>query len=72
MTKKLKPNTFIQSAGDLVTSRERTRAGFVAMAIENSMASEIFKQLQSGMLNNAANLTNDEQLTAICDWIVNL
>ena len=45
---------------------------FVGAAIENSMASEIFKQLQSGMLNNAANLTNDEQLTAICDWIVNL
>jgi len=45
---------------------------FIGAAIENSMASEIFKQLQSGALNNAANLTNDEQLTAICDWIVNM
>lgn len=45
---------------------------FVGAAIENSMASEIFKQLQNGTLNNAANLTNDEQLTAVCDWIVNL
>lgn len=45
---------------------------FVGAAIENSMASEIFKQLQSGVLNNAANLTHDEQLTAMCDWIVNL
>lgn len=45
---------------------------FVGAAIENSMASEIFKQLRSGALNNAANLTNDEQLTSICEWIVNL
>ena len=45
---------------------------FVGAAIENSMAAEIFKQLQSGTLNNAANLTNDEHLTLICEWILNL
>ena len=45
---------------------------FIGAAIENSMASEIFKQLHSGSLDNAANLTNDEQLTSICEWIVNL
>jgi hypothetical protein len=45
---------------------------FIGAAIENSMASEIFKQLQSGILNNAANLTNDEQLASICEWIINL
>lgn len=45
---------------------------FIGAAIENSMASEIYKQLQDGSLNNAANLTNDEQLTSICNWIVNL
>jgi len=45
---------------------------FVGAAIENSMAAEIFRQLQSGTLNNAANLTNDEQLTSICEWIINL
>jgi type II restriction enzyme len=45
---------------------------FVGAAIENSMASEIFKQLRSGALNNAANLTNDEQLSSICGWMVNL
>jgi type II restriction enzyme len=45
---------------------------FVGAAIENSMASEIFKQLQSGSLDNAANLTNDEQLASICEWIINL
>ena len=45
---------------------------FIGAAIENSMATEIFKQLQSGTMNNAANLTDDDQLTAICNWIVNL
>lgn len=45
---------------------------FIGAAIENSMAVEIFKQLRKGSLNNAANLTSDEQLASICDWIVNL
>jgi type II restriction enzyme len=45
---------------------------FIGAAIENAMASEIFKQLEADTMNNAANLTNDRQLTAICDWIVNL
>lgn len=45
---------------------------FVGAAIENAMAVEIYKQLEKGVMNNAANLTNDGQLTAICDWVVNL
>ncbi|MBI2967875.1 MAG: restriction endonuclease [Bacteroidetes bacterium] len=45
---------------------------FIGAAIENSMAVEIFKQLKTGAMNKAANLTNDKQLTSICDWIINL
>jgi type II restriction enzyme len=45
---------------------------FIGAAIEYSMAEEIFKQLQSGTINNAANLTSDHQLANICDWIINL
>ncbi|MCZ2247525.1 MAG: restriction endonuclease [Bacteroidia bacterium] len=45
---------------------------FIGAAIENAMAVEIFKQLQTGTMNNAANLTHDQQLTKICDWIINL
>ena len=45
---------------------------FIGAAIENSMASEMFKQLQNGKMDNAANLTSDEQLTSICEWIINL
>ena len=45
---------------------------FIGAAIENSMASEIYKQLKNGKLDNAANLTSDDQLTEICKWILNL
>lgn len=52
--------------------KKRPQTFFIGAAIENSMASEIFKQLRNGSLNNAANLTNDEQLASICEWILNL
>ncbi|MDR0507444.1 MAG: type II restriction endonuclease [Dysgonamonadaceae bacterium] len=45
---------------------------FIAAAIEKKMASEIFEQLQSGTLSNAANLTIDEQLINYCDWLLKL
>jgi len=45
---------------------------FIGAAIENNMAAEIFKQMQTGIINNAANLSNDEQLTSIGDWLINL
>ncbi|MFI5252897.1 MAG: AvaI/BsoBI family type II restriction endonuclease [Bacteroidota bacterium] len=52
--------------------KSKPKTFFVGAAIENSMADEIFKQLKRGILDNAANLTNDDQLTAICGWIINL
>lgn len=45
---------------------------FIGAVIEKAMAVEIFKQLQTGFMNNAANLSNDEHLTKICDWMINL
>lgn len=45
---------------------------FVGAAIENAMALEIYKQLKIGAMSNAANLSNDQQLSTICDWIINL
>ncbi|TAK55191.1 MAG: restriction endonuclease [Bacteroidetes bacterium] len=45
---------------------------FIGAAIENSMASEIFRHLKNKTLHHAANLTNDEQLTSVCNWIINL
>jgi len=45
---------------------------FIAAAIEKKMATEIFSQLQSKTLSNAANLTIDEQLVSYCDWLLKL
>lgn len=45
---------------------------FIGAAIEKSMSKEIYNQLSSGTLTNAANLTNEKQLISICDWICNL
>ena len=48
------------------------KTSFVGAAIENNMATEIWVQLTTHILNNAANLTVDEQFTDYCKWIVTL
>lgn len=46
------------------------QTAFIGAAIETKMAQEIFSQLQSGVLTNAANLTKDAQLIEFCNWII--
>jgi len=45
---------------------------FVGAAIEKSMAAEIWAMLEAGTLTNAANLTNDDQLSSLCHWLCSL
>lgn len=45
---------------------------FIGAAIERSVAEDILHQIKTQVLNRAANLTNDDQLTSVCEWIVNL
>ncbi|MCL1994065.1 MAG: type II restriction endonuclease [Spirochaetes bacterium] len=45
---------------------------FVGAAIESKMAGEIFNDLKSKYINNAANLTKPEHITALSDWLVKL
>lgn len=45
---------------------------FIGAAIERSMAGEIVQQLHSRVLDRAANLTKDDQLTSVCEWLINL
>ena len=45
---------------------------FTAAAIVNSMANEIWERLRTGEITNAANLTNQEQLSALCRWLCQL
>lgn len=45
---------------------------FIGAAIEQRMADEIWADLIAGRLSNAANLTNDYQVTAIAQWLCGL
>lgn len=42
---------------------------FIGAAIEKAMAEDIFSQLQSGMLNHAANLNVSEQVSDLASWL---
>ncbi len=48
------------------------KTAFVGAAIEKSMANEIWEQLTSGVLSNAANITCEEQFEDFSEWIVKL
>ena len=54
------------------TKQLRPKTFFVGAAIAKSMAEEIYDQLSNGVLDNAANLTDDDQLISISDWLINL
>ncbi|MCZ7553564.1 MAG: type II restriction endonuclease [Anaerolineales bacterium] len=45
---------------------------FVGAAIENKMAAEIWADLEAGVLSNAANLTDENQVLSISQWLCSL
>ena len=45
---------------------------FIGAAIENSMAAEIYQQLNNHTLSNGANLTNEEQVVSLCNWLIRI
>ena len=45
---------------------------FIGAAIEAKMASEIWKLLKSGDLENATNLTDEDQIASITQWLCSL
>ncbi len=48
------------------------RTFFVGAAIEKSMAAEIYHQLETGILTNVANLTQEEQLISLSEWMIHI
>ncbi|NJD78918.1 MAG: restriction endonuclease [Candidatus Methanoperedens sp.] len=54
------------------SNRSSPHLFFVGAAIENSMAEEIWLQLEDGTLSNAANLTDADQVASLCRWLCNL
>jgi hypothetical protein len=45
---------------------------FIGAAIEKKMAMEIWNHLQTGLLQNAANLNQENQMVSISRWLCNL
>ena len=45
---------------------------FIGAAVEPKMATEIWEMLTSGRLDNAANLTEDEQVISLTHWLCTL
>ena len=45
---------------------------FIGASIETSMSKEIFNQYSKGKLANCANLTVENQLISLCNWLVKL
>jgi len=45
---------------------------FIGAAIETKMAAEIWQMLKRGSLENAANLTDEDQLTSVSEWLCTL
>lgn len=45
---------------------------FIGAAIEKKMAGEIWSQLENGILENAANLTDDDQIASVSHWLCSL
>lgn len=45
---------------------------FIGAAIEAKMANEVWAMLEKGILENAANLTNDDQISSITRWLCSL
>jgi type II restriction enzyme len=52
--------------------RAEPKTYFVGAAIVKKMAQEIWAELESGTLSNAANLTNQDQVASLCNWIAEL
>ena len=45
---------------------------FIGAAIETKMATEIWEMLENGTLENAANLTDDDQIASVTRWLCSL
>jgi type II restriction enzyme len=66
-------NTALDRIRDAFTKRKKSPfTFFMGGAIAKDMANEIFNQLKSKELSAAANITNDEQLNEICNWILGI
>lgn len=66
-------NTALSRIRDSFDSKNKNiKTSFIGAAIENSMAEEIYDQLEKNTLANAANLLTENQLIEFCNWILDI
>lgn len=53
-------------------TKQNPHTFFIGAAIERKMATEIWDELQQGVLSNAANLNDENQVASISHWLCNL
>lgn len=53
-------------------AKQNPHTFFIGAAIEKKMANEIWDELQQGVLSNAANLNDENQVASISHWLCNL
>lgn len=53
-------------------AKQNPHTFFIGAAIERKMANEIWDELEEGILSNAANLNDENQLASISHWLCNL
>jgi hypothetical protein len=53
-------------------AKQSPQTFFIGAAIEKKMAAEIWDELQEGVLGNAANLNDENQIASISHWLCNL
>lgn len=54
------------------TQNHPVKTVFIGAAIERAMSVEIYDQMTAGTLTEAANLSNENQLVSVCEWIASL
>lgn len=52
--------------------RQKPQTFFIGAAIESKMAKEIWEMLKRGNLENAANLTDEDQIASITRWLCSI
>ncbi|MFN0198929.1 MAG: AvaI/BsoBI family type II restriction endonuclease [Planctomycetaceae bacterium] len=53
-------------------NKHKPHTFFIGAAIEKKMATELWQMLKKGTLENAANLTDDDQIASITSWLCSL
>jgi len=62
----------LQRIRDSFAGHECPKLFFAGAAIATAMASEIYDEVSAGSLEFAANLTSDEQISALIEWLIAL